>query len=260
MSDNKDNQVSVVEDLEPEVLETVRIECPKCHAQIMADADKKNDIVCFCCERRIRVKERAGDMKTDVINETLCLPKGSVRALIAILLSATCWILVFKGEKVPNCLFSLLVAVISYYFAFRGGASLSDFSSRSRKKKDEFEDVTSSGKPKPLYLPSGFIRYFLIMGFVICAAIGRKKGFFYDYAFREFFIIFIGLVAGYFFAKLANTFRREPSIYNGITHIKGMLVVVAAFMIAVVILTGRDLQSLLTVCTCFVTFYFGSKS
>lgn len=255
---NNQEQISVVEDLEPEVLETVHIQCPKCHAEITANSNEKNSIVCFCCERKIRVKDRAGELDPDVIHETLLLPKGSVRASIALLLSVTCWMLVISNRPVPPYLFSLLVAVISYYFAFRKKES------EERKtytvKKDEFEDVTSSGKPKPLYLPAGFIRYFLISGFVVCAALGWKNGFFEDYAFREFFFIFAGLVAGYFFAKFANCFKKDIAFYNAVTHIKGLIVISAAMMTFIMLVSNWNYPIPLIICSSVITFYFGSKS
>lgn len=260
----KKNSISVVEDMEPDVLETVRIECPKCHADITADAATKDDIICFCCNRRIRVKDRAGELKGNAIQETLCLPKGSVRATIALLLSITCWIMVFKGRHVPQYLFNLLVAVVSYYFAFRKRSPLSNSGDSSiptfSKKTDEFQDVTQSGKPKPLYLPAGFIRYFLIFGFVLCAFAGLNHHFFEDNAFREFFIILAGLIGGYFFAKIANVFKKDVSVYNSITHIKGLFVLIAAFGIALLILSGLQAPLAIIICSCVITFYFGSKS
>ena len=261
---NKENGISIVEDLEPENLDTVKIACPKCHAEIRAKAEDKENIVCFCCDRKIRVKDRADDLKADVIQETLCLPKGSIRASVALLLSLACWILVFQGRHVPSYIFNLLVAVISYYFAFRRSSSLSNSGESAiqtlSEKTDEFSDVTASGKPKPLYLPAGFIRYSLILGFAVSAVVGLKQNFFNDYAFREFFVIFAGLIAGYFFAKIANTFKKDVSTYNSITHIKGVCVLMAALGIAILLLSGFKLPMLVIICSCMITFYFGSKS
>lgn len=56
----ENEEISVVEDLEPQVLETVKVECPKCGADIRADARDKEEIVCFCCDRKIRVRDRVG--------------------------------------------------------------------------------------------------------------------------------------------------------------------------------------------------------
>jgi len=256
---NQNNDISIVEDLEPEVLDTVKIECPKCHAEIRAKAEDKEDIVCFCCDRQIRVNDRTGDLKSSVIQETLSLPKGSVRASVAVSLSVACWVLVFQGKDVPNYIFNLLVAVISYYFAFRRGTSRSGGKTLP-KTTDEFSDVTVSGKTRPLYLPSGYIRYFLIIGFALCAAMGLKHNLFNDSAFREFFVIFAGLIAGYFFAKIANTFKKDVSTYNSITHVKGVCVLMAALGIAIILLFGLKLPIAVIICSCMITFYFGSKS
>ena len=257
----ENEKILVVEDLEPEILETVRVDCPKCGAEIRADAGYKEDIICFCCERRIRVKDRAGD-KAQVIHETLFMPKGSVRAIITLLISATCWILVFKGQEVPKYLFNLLIAVISYYFAFRKKDSTANYA--KAKTNGEFDDVTSSGQPKPLYLPGGVIRFFLIAGFALCGVMVLKDKIYKHPDYLEFFVILSGLVTGYFFARLADIFKKDTDVYNRVTHVKGVIVLLAALFLTVILLgdIGSDefKTSIPLLCACIVTFYFGSKS
>lgn len=257
----RDKKISVVEDLEPQILESIRIECPKCGADIRADAKDKDEIVCFCCNRKIRVKDRAGE-KVQLIQETLWMPKGSVRAIITLLISATCWILVVKGDVVPKYLFNLLIAVISYYFAFRKKDSFPNMS--VTKTPDEFADVTASGQTKPLYLPGGLIRFILIAGFAFCGIMVLKEEVYKDPDYLEFFVILAGLVLGYFFARFADMFRKDAGVYNGVTHVKGVIVLIAALFLAVILLSdlgsGEFRTRIPLLCACIVTFYFGSKS
>ena len=256
-------KILIVEDLEPQVLETVRIQCPKCGADIKANSINKEEITCFCCDRKIRVKDRFGD-NVEVIQETLLLPKGSIRAIVTISISMTCWILIFQGKPVPNYLFNLLIAVISYYFAFRKKDANQALFKTVMIEKDEFSDITASGQKKPLYLPSGAIRYFLIAGFALCGFLVLKEKIYDELPYLEFFVILSGLVLGYFFAKFADVFKKNILVYNKITHVKGVIVLLAAFMIAGTLLTGAGTTEFQTriplLCACIVTFYFGSKS
>ncbi|MCF6174647.1 MAG: hypothetical protein L3J71_02650 [Victivallaceae bacterium] len=135
-------KILVIEDMEPEVLDTVRVECPKCGAQILEKATNKDNIVCFCCLRQISVKE-----------------------------------------------------------------------------------FSTNDQPKPLYLPSGVIRYLLIIGFGLSAILALKNSLFDNSVYLEFFVILAGLIIGYFVAKMTSHLKyQDISFYNVITHLKGVLV------------------------------------
>ena len=256
----------IVEDQEPDIPEIVRIECPKCHAEIIADAADRNDIACFCCGRRIRVKSvpAAGE---PVIEETLGLPRGSVRAMVALILSASCWIVIFKGYKVPPRLFSLILTVIGYYFAFRHNDKYADIENAPARGKRE-NAATEKGVDdaffqvdSPLYLPSGWVRRILVAGFLLAALEAYNRHFMEDCSFRNFFIVIAGLAAGYFFAKtMDGNLRRDANFYNFITHCKGVLVISATLGICGMFLSGKPVEPEMTICSCIITFYFGSKT
>src|SRR3990172_3157799 len=53
----------------------------------------------------------------------LGLPTGSVRAVLALILCATMWYLVYLGEAVPGLLASAVLLVVAFYFGVRSTAS-----------------------------------------------------------------------------------------------------------------------------------------
>jgi hypothetical protein len=110
-------------------------------------------------------------------------------------------------------------------------------------------------------LPGGSIRTLLILGFVVAGVILGARGHLTDPAYLEFFFILAGLIAGYLFARLF-TANLAPAATSMIGHAKGVGVLFATTLLAVVLLTGTytDLPRIGLVLACLISFYFGSRS
>jgi hypothetical protein len=214
-------------------------DCPNCHRryQVLLDESTK----------------KAGFVRLDAapVQEPLGLPRGSVRAIATLAAAGCCWVLMVTDKPVPGYLLSLLLTIIGYYFGFRqklrgAGSRIFDASARAQE---------------PLHLPGGSIRTVLILGFAVCGVLLWARRQLIDPAYLEFFIVLIGLVVGYFFARLASP-TRGSVLGNLIGHAKGLLVLAAAGGLAVLLLTGAqtDLPRLGLSLTCLISFYFGSRS
>lgn len=91
----------------------------------------------------------------------LGLPEGSIRAVLAVAIFATIWVLLASRphEEVPDYLRDLLFIVMGHYFASRRQASA--------------EPVPGPG---PLFLPRGTIRVVLFAGFAAVAFLLYRRG------------------------------------------------------------------------------------
>lgn len=91
----------------------------------------------------------------------LGLPSGSVRALLAIMIFAAAWVLLIRkpSQEVPDYLRDLLFIIMGHYFAARRAA-----------------DRGPDPGPPPLYLPSGSVRFIIVMGCVLVAAVLFRRG------------------------------------------------------------------------------------
>jgi DNA-directed RNA polymerase subunit RPC12/RpoP/peptidoglycan/LPS O-acetylase OafA/YrhL len=257
--DKKDNEPVVVNDLEPEILETVKVDCPRCGAEIRASAAEKNNLTCFCCGRKILVRDRVGEKgvhKVLNIHEPLLLPKGSIRALVTLILAISCWCLILRNKIVPSYLFSLILTITAYYFASR--KQQTDPSLSTIKRRDDeigYQDL-------PLYLPSGVIRFFLISGFVLTGLMSFSQGRLTNLEYLEFFVILTGFIIGYIFSKITAGFAGYAG-YNIMNHIKGAVVLIASITVAGLLLSnpsGQNIEYFRLGMCCLISFYFGSKS
>jgi hypothetical protein len=91
------------------------------------------------------------------------LPEGSVRAVLAVAIFATIWVLLVRKpeQEVPDYLRDLLFIIMGHYFASRRRSST----------------APSSG-PGPLFLPKGTIRLILFSGFVAVGVLLFRGGHF----------------------------------------------------------------------------------
>ena len=109
-----------------DMFEKEALHCPRCGYEIRSELADGEAFVCSVCRSGFRVildeksgkaafyEEAAGQMP-----EPLHLPRGSIRALVAIAASASAWALIFMDKDVPGSLLSLILAVLAYYFGFR---------------------------------------------------------------------------------------------------------------------------------------------
>ena len=181
--------------------------------------------------------------------EPLFLPKGSLRAIAALALSITSWILMFTKQAIPNYLFGVLLTIIGNYFGHRRSTFI------TLVKINE----TDAGESHPLFLPKGFIRLFLIAGFVAGGMAAYVRGHWGEESYFTFFLILGGLVIGYIFGRLIR--KMEGSLfYACLNHIKGLCLIAAAISLSFILLknplSGENWALYLS---CFISFYFGSR-
>lgn len=191
-------------------------------------------------------------MPTPALPGPLFLPKGSIRALVGITLGACCWVIVFLGRQVPNGLLSLALAVLSYYFGLRSGDD-------GEENRPPVEHV--SARRLPLFMPTGVVRLVLSLGFVISGIfLMITKGL--DGEAVEFFVIFLGLIVGYVFAKFTRG-RSRGRLWRIVHHVKGALVLIAtaylAYLVLIVPSSGTS-RIYVTVLSSTISFYYGSRS
>lgn len=232
--------------------------CPACRAPVRADLHDGEDVTCHACGNTycVMIDEDSGraalvDTETNKAPEPLYLPRGSIRSLVTLLMAAVCWIRIGLDRPVPDWLFSLVLTIVGYYFGFR----------QTRRKSSPVHDVSTPPPDEPLFLPRGFIRAFLIGGFGVCGLLLLQRGGFEAARYAEFYFIFSGLVLGYVYARIVRSLG-STDVSTLINHLKGAMVLGAAVVVAILVLSGKQVETrypcmaLATV----VSFYFGSRS
>lgn len=212
--------------------------CPSCRMHLVYMIDENSGTEFFIDGRPARAVEPLG------------LPRGSVRAIVAMALSAACWTLVLLGRPVPDYLLGLLLATVGFYFGFR---------SRSTNAGGRIYDAKAQ-KEEPLNLPAGFIRAFLVIGFVLAALLLAGRGLLLAPAYLPLLATVLGLLVGHLFGRGLG---RLPAgrLRAAIDHAKGLLVLAAALLLAVAVLAIPEPPQLpLTALCAVVSFYFGSRS
>lgn len=233
--------------------------CPHCGEHILRLPDSHDFLVCNRCRARYMVMIDPQTKAVAFVDQAarsgpapLGLPKGSIRALVAMAMAATALVLVIRGWDVPEMLASLLLTIIGFYFGFRTKAST---------LSDHLYDPTTA-RELPLFLPPGAIRLMLILCFVAAGALLASRG--RLGAVREqaeFFAILGGLVVGHYFAKILRPIGRGSKAVLG--HVKALAVLALTASLAAAFISGADASmprwSVTGLCVA-VSFYFGSRS
>jgi len=100
-------------------------------------------------------------------DEPLGMPRGTVRALMTILLVAFPFGYIISGEEVPGLIINIIFVVVAFYFEARrsGHEKLKEIVDEIKTTDILVEDVR---KPKkPLYLPKYSVRFLLVVMLVI---------------------------------------------------------------------------------------------
>ena len=220
--------------------------------QAWSDERRKLEAV----QSRAKARAVAEEQGDDDAAEPLGWPRGSVRALVALTLAASCWVRVLLALPVPAALLSLLLTVLGYYFGFRR---------RRRTATTGPDEVGAKAKPAagdtPLSLPRGYVRWILLLGFGVSGGVLAWRGRLTDFKYAEFFLILAGLIGGWLFALLTEPIR-DGSIGRAIDNIKAVVVLVVAAGLAAVFLVGwwEQLPPIAVVAGCaVVSFYYGSR-
>lgn len=233
--------------------------CPVCGTEIREELTDGQEYRCTSCQKRFVVlrdehAEKIGliPLEESKLEEPLYLPRGSLRATTTLTLAGCCWILIFLDRYIPGYLLSLLLTIIGYYFGFR---------KKEAMVRGRLYDAAAKTE-NPLFLPSGFIRFFLIAGFAIAGGILLARGRLVNFTYLEFFLILAGLIGGYLCARFLTHFENVPAVYNLFLHLKGLILLGSVLALAVLLLTLRyqEYAYFSLTCACLISFYYGSRS
>ncbi|MFG0252826.1 MAG: hypothetical protein ACF8NJ_08140 [Phycisphaerales bacterium JB038] len=238
-----------------------RYACPFCGAAVREPFSAAAGFRCDRCKTHFQVivdpvQEAVVFIRPEVGRgvEPLGLPRGSIRALIALLLAATAWLLIFLGRDLPLDLFTLILTIIGYYFGYR---------TKAKDAGDRYLDPESVSE-RPLYLPSGTIRFILIVGFGLAALVLARRHGFELRQNVQFFLILAGLVLGHLFARFMGRIELTR-LHTVIRHVKGVLGLLATLTLVVLFALGLDLHESIpplavTLLASVVSFYFGART
>ena len=240
------------------MFEKTAYQCPRCQSEFRQEFEETDLFTCDICGRRFRVllDKQSGaaaffEQQSKEIPEPLYLPKGSVRSLVAIAMALSCWVLIFAGRDAPSYLLSLLLTIIAYYFGFRTKVKAAE----SRIYDPAFK------VSRPLFLPGGFVRAILILGFSASLIFLLTRGKLSE-AHIEFFLILFGLIAGYVFGRI--WIRMEGgAAYVLVNHAKGAVVLLVAAYLVYLFVSGLYAETPplhASVLCAVLSFYYGSRS
>ena len=232
--------------------------CPHCGDQIFRLPGSHEYLRCNHCSHRYMVlideQTRTAafvDQAAKPGSEPLWLPKGSIRALVALSLAAAALVVVVLDRNVPAALLSLLLTVVGFYFGFRV---------KSSTLGDRLYDPTAS-REQPLHLPSGVIRGLLVLSLSIAGVLLAMRG---ELGSSEeqfgFFVILAALVVGHYFARLV---KLSGGSGGPLGHVKALAVLGLTAALVWIFVAGVDESmppwSVILLCGT-VSFYFGSRS
>jgi len=189
----------------------------------------------------------------------LGLPRGSVRALLALsVVFVTCWLIV-RGEDVPLAVSESLFTVLAYYFATRGLAQLSP---EERKQLREMRGGLE--EDRPLFLPAGTIRAVIILAFVgVSAYLAKQAGIGRLLSQTTLLLVFAFLAGQLLKLITAAVKRRQPA--EGVTafeHGKAAVGVLAGLAFVGLYVSGNQQSvspQMHRIFLGLIIFYFGSR-
>lgn len=213
---------------------------------------------------------RLGGMKTRaeaaaaerVPPEPLRLPRGSVRAMVTLLVASACLVVFLRRQPVPGSLLELALATVAYYFALRRTSGAKPLAVPYAEGGSAQYSRTSSTGAAPLYMPSGVIRWLLIVGFAVGAGALVMQGRMADVELLGFYTIMAGLVGGYLFARAASGVGRSAGAMVLFNDLKALGVLVAALALGGTTMLGAapEYPYVVMGLSAVVSFYFGSRS
>ncbi|MCB9643294.1 MAG: hypothetical protein H6728_09485 [Myxococcales bacterium] len=180
----------------------------------------------------------------------LGLPRGSVRAILALSIFGSVMALLLLERLVPQGLWLVNYTILGYYFTMRRG-----------------NDVPTAVDPEasPLHLPRGTVRWLLLLGFAGTAAWLVWQQVQHSKAVYEHAAFFPMCSLASFFLGLAIrgiTPSKEGSLGRLIGDVRAFLAIAAAAIVVMVSLFNLQFPGA-TVATnmslIFIFFYFGSR-
>ena len=159
----------------------------------------------------------------------LGLPEGSIRALLAIAIFGTIWVMLSRRpyEEIPDYLRDLLFIVMGHYFA-------------SRRRVVGAE----SPGPGPLFLPRGSIRVVLFGGFAVVAVLLYRRGRLLDPGANPGVVtlmLVVGFLLGVALARVGAWWRdRGHRVPRWIEDGKALVAMAAALVLIVMVWNRYD--------------------
>lgn len=191
----------------------------------------------------------------------LGLPKGSVRALIALVVFGSVMALLVIGREVEVSLWLINYVVLGYYFANR---------STPTPQMSATAETSGHEEPPPLRLPRGTVRWLIILGFVGTAGylawhwftsnqpITKQPAFFPMLSLGGFFL---GRVLHAITSRVSHE-NQHASGFQWFQDIKAFVSIACALLLAAIILFdlifwGSDTIKRFSLV--YIIFYFGSR-
>jgi len=120
----------------------------------------------------------------------LGLPTGSVRAILALLLAGTLWYTILRGIPPEAILVESALLVVAFYFGVRSTSPVTPLSKLAAAPE-------APKARQPLYLPRGFVRTILAVGFLGVIAYVVVRGGSIDPALVLILQVIVSYVVGY---------------------------------------------------------------
>jgi len=230
--------------------------CPKCSWSIRQELLTDTIYGCPVCKTKSLVKWDRHKQRFILIEnfekekEPLRLPKGSVRAIVMLLVISSFCILILQKDEVPNYLLNLALIIVGYYFALR--KSIAGHSTY-------FFDAVKDEK-QPLFLPKGWIRGIIIIAFSMTVIYLIMNDRFSNSGLIDFFLIIAGLVAGLLIYKLTYAFRFKKW-HIILSHMKATAILLISVILFIAMIIEKDILDALYIRLMVISigFYFGSR-
>lgn len=181
----------------------------------------------------------------------LNLPRGSVRAIILIVLVSVLWTLMLLGRELPLVLCYLVLMALSHYYGTRAG------------------DAPADAKECPLFLPRGCIRILVALGFVVVAYFLVDRGtltFNLTDTMKDrssaMLVLVAALLIGFLVRKIADSMSRGAAtpLRRGFENAKSLFILcLTAFLGFVWITAPANLETMALLAAPLLVFYFGSR-
>jgi hypothetical protein len=185
--------------------------------------------------------------------DPLNLPRGSVRAIMALALLGILWAFMLMGREIPLPLAFVTLVILGHYFGVRGA--------------EVPGGEGASGGKSPLYLPRGSVRTLIILGFAAVGALLWHQGnleFTPQSTVFTIFLLAAAFLAGFLLRKTADFVTRGKMTRprRWYENFKAIVALSATglFVLACIVGTnGPREQNLALLCAPLIVFYFGSR-
>lgn len=201
-------------------------------------------------------------------NHAFGLPRGSIRAILALIIFGITWFLLIKypNASVPSYLQNLLFIIMGHYFASRTKSTHT-----LDTVGDVLDELPGGGKPKeysPLFLPRGTIRTLLLLGFLTVAVVlGYNQQLWGTKGLSNSAISLI-LIFGFIFGVIRSNFSKPPTRF--VEDVRASVAIVSAIILCLIVLNIFKIGTIETnynisfhveeILAGIVGFYFGSRS